>query len=62
MINEYGLLFSKASVLKFASKVIALVAEDHQLRSVVDPRGMISACWVRRAVDVPLGQWLRRDL
>ena len=62
MINEYGLLFSKASVLKFASKVIALVAEDHQLRSVVDSPGMISACWVRRAVDVPLGQWLRRHL
>ena len=28
MINEYGLLFSKASVLKFASKVIALGRVD----------------------------------
>jgi hypothetical protein len=52
----------KGSILRFASKVIALVAWDHQLRSVVDPRGMVSAYSVRGAVDVPLGQWLRLHL
>ena len=50
------------SPLKVFGKVVALVAEDHQFRSVVDPRDVVSACSVRRAVDVPLGQWLRRHL
>ena len=50
------------SPLKVFGKVVALVAEDRQFRSVVDPRGMVSAYSVRGAVDVPLGQWLRRHL
>ena len=37
MIKEYGLLFRRAIGLQFRKQVIELVAEDHQLRSVVDP-------------------------
>lgn len=37
MIKEYGLLFRRAIGLQFRNQVIELVAEDHQLRAVVDP-------------------------
>jgi len=37
MIKEYGLLFRRAIGLQFRSQVLELVAEDHQLRAVVDP-------------------------
>ena len=37
MIKEYGLLFRRAIGLHFRNHVIELVAEDHQLRAVIDP-------------------------
>jgi transposase len=37
MIKEYGLLFRRAIGLQFRNQVIELVAEDHQLRAVIDP-------------------------
>jgi transposase len=37
MIKEYGLLFRRAIGLQFKNQVVELVAEDHQLRTVVDP-------------------------
>ncbi len=37
MIKEYGLLFRRAIGLQFRNQVIELVAEDHQLRAIIDP-------------------------
>jgi transposase len=36
MIKEYGLLFRRAIGLQFRNQVIELVAEDHQLRTVIE--------------------------
>ena len=37
MIKEYGLLFRRAIGLQFRNQVVELVAEDHQLRGVINP-------------------------
>ena len=37
MIKGYGLLFRRAIGRQFRNQVIELVAEDHQLRAVIDP-------------------------
>jgi transposase len=41
MIKEYGLLFRRAIGVQFRKQVIELLGEDHQLRSVVEPRFLI---------------------